>query len=157
MALVGLAGLIAQPATLAPSGLARVIDGDTLELAGERVRLLGLDAPERGQLCRRDGREWPCGEAARAALADFVQPRALVCEGSERDRWGRLLAQCRAGSEDGGAWLVSEGWAVSYGRGGRGAYRALEAQARLAGVGIWAGEFEPPADWRRRRRESLRS
>ena len=151
IALAALAGLIAQQPTAAPSGLARIIDGDTLELAGERVRLLGLDAPERGQSCRRDGLEWPCGEAARAALTQFVARRALVCEGAERDRYGRLLAQCRAGTEDVGAWLVRGGWAVTFGRGGR-AYRAHEAQARLAGVGIWAGEFEPPADWRRRRR-----
>ena len=63
------AGLVAaggEPAS--PVGPARVIDGDTIDVAGVRVRLHGIDAPERAQTCRADGRAWPCGRQAARAL-----------------------------------------------------------------------------------------
>ena len=53
-------------------GHARVIDGDTLEVRGTRIRLHGIDAPELQQQCRREGASaaltYPCGQEAKAAL-----------------------------------------------------------------------------------------
>ena len=54
--------LLATPALADVAGIPTVIDGDTLEVHGRRIRLHGIDAPESRQLCRLDGKPWQCGE-----------------------------------------------------------------------------------------------
>lgn len=136
------------------SGRARVIDGDTLELAGRRIRLEGIDAPERSQFCQgRTDQPWPCGAAARSALMRRVEGRTVRCEVRGRDRYQRDLARCFVGAEDLGGWLVSQGLAQAYRRYSTD-YVALEEAARARRVGAWDGSFEPPENYRRRRRNS---
>jgi len=124
-------------------GPAAIVDGDTMRVAGVRVRLRGIDAFERGQTCRRAGGGYDCGASATAALAGLVGGRPVVCRGRERDRYGRVLAVCSAGGHDLNAAMVSAGWAIAYG-----AYDLEEYRARAAGVGAWVGTFERPAVWR---------
>ncbi len=131
------------------SGRAIVVDGDTLEIAGERIRLSGIDAPELDQTCAdRDARAVPCGRIARDRLRDKIGDAALRCEIEGRDRYKRILARCRLGTLDLQSWLVREGLAVSFVRYSRD-YDADEAAARGAGAGMWAGRFMMPWDWRR--------
>lgn len=125
------------------SGRARAVDGDTLRLGRERVRLLGIDAPEIAQTCRRDGRRWPCGVAARTAMARLVQRGTTRCAPRGRDRYGRLLAVCRTAGADLSASMAAAGLAVS-----RGDYGAEQAAAQRARKGVWAGTFEDPRAWR---------
>lgn len=126
------------------AGAAAIVDGDTLTIAGTRIRLRGIDAFERGQTCRRaGGASYDCGARATATLAGLVGGRPVSCEGRERDRYGRLLAVCTASGRDLNAAMVSAGWAVAYG-----AYDAAEFRARAAGAGAWAGTFDQPAQWR---------
>jgi endonuclease YncB( thermonuclease family) len=120
------------------------VDGDTLMQAGARFRLEGIDAPEIGQSCGPAEALTACGETAKRRLAEWVARGDFSCRGGERDRYDRLLVRCRAGEADVNASLVREGIAVSYGDYGR-----EEAAARLDGAGLWAGEFQRPADWRR--------
>ena len=127
---------------------ARVIDGDTLEWKGERIRLLGFDAPEMKQTCERNGETWLCGKESRKALAEWIGDRDVECVGDERDRYGRLLAHCSVDGEDVGAWMVSRGLAVAYYRFSY-EYERAEHLAKSAKVGMWAGEFQKPWDWRR--------
>lgn len=127
------------------AGPARVVDGDTLKLDGQRIRLQGMDAPELGQSCQRDGKAWPCGTTARFALAEMVQRGEVFCTASGQDAYGRALARCTVDGVDVAEELVRQGLAVAYGRHG---YEAAEAQARAARRGMWAGTFEKPQDYR---------
>ena len=135
------------PAHADVSGLARVIDGDTIEVSGSRVRLHGIDAPESGQLCCTGGRAWQCGRHATRALTDRIDGRLVDCEERDRDRYGRMVALCRAGGSDLGAWLVSHGWALAYRRYSV-AYVSDEASAKASRRGLWRGEFVAPWYWR---------
>ena len=120
-------------------GRAEVVDGDTLRIGTERIRLHAMDAPERGQRCEPVvGRPADCGALASRALENFVAGRTVTCTGRNRDRYGRLVAVCRAGGTDLGGWMVAQGLAVAYRRFGLD-YVAAEAAARAAGRGFWAG------------------
>lgn len=126
-------------------GPVRVIDGDTLEISGERVRLFGIDAPERDQRCTdAAGRPWACGARATEALRDLTKGRAVRCSGEEQDRYGRLVARCAVAGRDLGAAMVRDGMAFAYRRYSLD-YVAEEGQAKAAKRGIWAGTAENPA------------
>lgn len=130
------------------SGPLFAIDGDTLASGPERLRLSGIDAPERHQVCGDTGAAtWACGEAARQALAAFASARDLVCIGTGRDRYRRLLATCRVGAREINGAMVRLGLAVGYGD-----YQAEESAARQEAIGLWSGPFERPQDWRRRQK-----
>lgn len=139
-------------------GTARVIDADTIEIAGERYRLYGVDGMEVDQVChRRDGAPWSCGQEAAAALAEFLEGRTVNCDvrqGDARDAYGRLISICYAGSDDLSAWVANEGWAIADRDANRlYNYTSHEGMAKFLRKGIWDGTFDPPADWRRRQRE----
>lgn len=142
-------GALANPPLL--HGPAQVVDGDTLDVAGARIRLHGIDAPERSQLCENAAGEWYCGQAATAALALLLDGREVACEARDRDRHGRIVAICRVGGTDLSRWLAEQGWALAYRRYAPD-YVAAEEAARAAGRGIWSGGFEEPEAYRHRRR-----
>ena len=146
-AILGLLALVSvrldRVETLQVAGIARINDGDSITLGAERIRLLGIDAPEYGQSCRRSGATYACGREAREALARLVAGHEISCSGWERDRYGRLLAICKAGGIELNRSQVEQGWAVAYG-----GYEEAEQMARQKRVGLWAGEFERPRTWR---------
>ena len=130
------------------SGAARVVDGDTLEVRGTRVRLHGIDAPESKQRCRAGGRTWSCGREATRALIQRIGARPVACEARDRDRYGRVVAVCRVGGADVNAWMAAQGWAFAYRKYSRD-YIGEETAARAAKRGVWRGEVVAPWDWRR--------
>ena len=130
------------------SGRAVVIDGDTIDVAGSRIRLYGIDAPESKQTCRAEGQRWACGEQATRALTDRIGSKTVQCEERDRDSFGRIVAVCQLAGQDLNAWLVAQGWALAY-REFSEAYVAEEAAAEVAGLGIWRGAFVAPWEWRR--------
>lgn len=130
-------------------GRASVIDGDTLELHGQRIRLFGIDAPESAQRCSRaDDSTWRCGRDAAFALDALVQNRIVTCHGRDIDRWNRIVAICKIGQLDLGRWMVEQGWATAYRRYSLD-YVAAEGAARRARRGIWTGSFDNPESWRK--------
>lgn len=135
-------------AVVLQTGPARVIDGDTLDLARDRVRIYGIDAPEAGQTCG-DTEIWPCGSQATAALAAWIGDRSVSCTEIERDRYQRAVATCDVGGEDVGLWMIRNGWAVEYREYSDGRYAEAERAAAAARVGMHQGQFTRPSDWRR--------
>ena len=130
------------------AGRAQVIDGDTLRLDDRRIRLYGIDAPERDQICHdASGAARRCGRLAADHLTMLVGGRAISCTGSDDDRYGRVLGICRKGGDEAGRsineTMVADGWALAYG-----SYRAAERRARAQGRGLWAFTFDRPQDWR---------
>ena len=131
------------------SGTASVIDGDTLQIHAERIRLVGVDALNLRQQCRdADGKFWRCGQAAADALTGWIAGNPLSCKTHGRDTRSRVLAICTVRGETLQAWLVSQGYVLAH-RQSSTAYVAAEDKAREEKIGIWAGEFVPPSDWRK--------
>lgn len=137
-------------AALSVSGVPWVIDGDTIDIHGTRIRLFGIDAPERKQSCERAGHDWRCGETAKYALIHFINHRSVSCEPRDMDRYGRTVAVCFLNGRDINGWMVTQGWAVAYRHYSRDYVRA-EDGARIHHRGIWASHFELPWDWRHER------
>jgi endonuclease YncB( thermonuclease family) len=148
-AIVGLLALVSvrldNVSTRQADGNAVINDGDSITIAGDRIRLRGIDAPELDQSCDRSGEAYPCGRRSRESLAKLVANRAVSCSGWERDQFDRLLAECSAGGTNLNAGQVEAGWAIAYG-----GYQAQEAIARRNGAGLWSGSFERPREWRDR-------
>ena len=135
-------------AQIAIAGTAHVLDGDTIEISGTRIRLEGIDAPEGGQRCnRRMFGEWSCGTAATYALIGLVQNRDVGCEDRGLDKYGRMLGICFVDGRDVNAEMVRMGLAWAYVKYST-AYVAEEAEARAAKRGVWVAATMPPWDFR---------
>jgi endonuclease YncB( thermonuclease family) len=135
-------------------GTARVIDGDSLEVAGQELRLHGIDAPEGAQQCERNGKAWSCGREAAETLKGLIGGKTVTCQGVVYDRYERLVAKCKVDWLDLGAELVNRGMAIAYERYSLD-YVPNHREARARGVGIFAGEFIEPSRWRRGERNPI--
>ena len=126
-----------------------VLDGDTIDLLkGDRqtvrVRLAGIDAPEKRQAF---------GAEAKKALSDLVYGRDLVVSTDKADRYGRAIGKLMLRGTDVNLEMVKRGFAWHYGRfesdqtaTDRAAYRAAEVQARQRHLGLWR-DADPMAPW----------
>lgn len=149
----------ATPPSALPSileGVARAVDGDTLDLATtagvRRIRLQAIDAAEGGQRCNlRWIGTWDCGRAATIALEQLIAGQPVTCATEGTDRHGRVLGVCRAAGRDVNSELVRAGLAWAYVQYST-RYIAEEQQARIARVGIWQGSTVTPWDWRANQR-----
>src|SRR5215831_12421700 len=118
-------------------GQASVVDGDTLEIHGNRIRLWG-DAPESMQLCRgEDSEQYRCGAQAANDLDAFIARRPVNCNPIGLDRYGRTVATCAVGGADLGEWLVRNGLALDWPEYSKGKYDMAQRDAERAGKGIW--------------------
>ena len=129
------------------SGSGRAMDGDSLDMAGIVVRLHGVDAPELNQTCAREGQSWACGKEASAKLAQLVNGAELRCEQRDVDDYDRIVASCTARQIDLGQAMVEAGLAVALPQFSD-RYLGAEARAKTLKLGIWASDFQQPADYR---------
>jgi endonuclease YncB( thermonuclease family) len=132
-------------------GRASVIDGDTIEIHGQRIRFNGIDAPESKQSCQdANARTYACGREAARALDTFLTAAAPTrCSFVEWDQYGRFVGDCRRA--DGASvqeWLVENGHALDWPRYSNGAYSRHQDRAKNNKFGIWQGEFQAPWEWR---------
>ena len=129
------------------SGPAEVTDGDSLTIAGSRIRLFGIDAPEGKQTCQRLGVAWACGEAATRELASLLERQTVRCRSLGADDYGRTLAVCRVGALELNRTMVEYGWAIAFRRYSQD-YVAAETLAQAKKLGIWSSDFMTPSNFR---------
>lgn len=135
-------------AALEVRGVARVVDGDTLNIEGLGIRLHGIDAPEMAQRCiDARGRSYACGEAATRRVSELAAGKAVTCRGNAFDDYKRFLAVCEVSGVEINRALVREGFAWAFIRFSQD-YAADEAEARRIGVGVFAAANTPPWEFR---------
>ena len=123
-----------------------IIDGDSLQIGGQIFNLSGIDAPELGQRCKIESKEWRCGLEAALALRKLAAFGAVTCTSEEDGVHVRGL--CQVEGKDLSEIMLGQGYAVAL-TDGFPAYKAAEAAARTAKLGLWRGDFIPPQAWRR--------
>ncbi len=125
-------------------------DGDSLRSGKLRIRLFGIDAPEKKQKCKNvDGQQWDCGIAAQRALKQLVESVPKIsCDLMDVDNYSRLVMRCYAGKTDVAAALVKKGLALAY-RQYSALYSEDENAAKVTKAGVWSGSFTKPWIWRR--------
>lgn len=159
MKCTGIARLLATlPALILPlaaraetiAGSASVIDAGTVQIGGEVIRLLDIEAPEPDQYCQQAVGDvtWWCGAEAAFALIEWIGQSDLLCESEGRDRFNRRLAKCTVQGEDVAVWLAENGWAVPSGDCDCEVIRQATARAQDAHHGLWMAPFRQPWEWR---------
>jgi endonuclease YncB( thermonuclease family) len=148
-ALLVLTASTASAETIA--GQASVIDGDTIEIHGERIRILDIDAPELEQRCSlpKGGASWSCGQWAAHALSKWISPYSVTCETKGTDNLGRWRAHCNLAGVSIATWMAGQGWAVPNQDCQCEEIREASDQANNTNAGIWRGDFQMPWEWRK--------
>lgn len=138
-------------------GRATALEGDLLSIGGEEVRIMGIDAPEPGQMCKNKyGSRYDCFAIARGVLKAMIGTADVECTIAERDRNSQKKGECRVRGIDLGAAMVARGWAFAF-RSLTPVYQQSEAYAQSKKLGMWAGQVEKPWEWRSRQlRETAR-
>jgi endonuclease YncB( thermonuclease family)/flagellar motor protein MotB len=130
------------------TGSASIVDADTIEISGKRIRIWGVDAIENGQLCTTNDQIWDCAKDAASALNAHLTGQTVVCSPVSHDPVGRVVAKCTVGAGDLGEWLVGAGLALDYPEYSKGAYASDELKAKAQTLGVWRSTFIPPWEWR---------
>lgn len=129
----------------------KVVDGDSLEIGGKKIRLVGIDSPEFFQICETsDGKAYECGQEALKFMQSMVdagaaQKNQVVCKKVGTDRYNRALSLCFVGEKNLNLEMVLNGWAVVY-RNER--FVEAEQEAKSNHRGIWQGKFMRPELYR---------
>ena len=140
------------------SGIAEVIDGDTIKIKKKKIRLFGIDAPEKKQKCKKPwltisfmtfNKDYPCGEISTLKLKKKNNNKFITCKSTNKDRYKRFIAECFKGKTNINAWMVRYGYAVAYRKYSK-KYVAHEDIAKKDKLGLWSGTFEMPWDYRKK-------
>ena len=140
------------------TGFAKVVDGDTIKINSKKIRLYGIDAPEKKQKCKKTyltisfmsfTKDYMCGEVSTEKLIKKINKQKLNCNILDVDRYKRLIGECFKRNLNLNSWMVSNGYAVAYRKYSK-KYVSDEINAKNNKLGIWQGKFEMPWDYRRK-------
>jgi len=137
-------------------GKAKVVDGDTININGEKIRFTGIDAPEsfyRGkkQACYLNEKKVFCGELSKEKLKEKIGSNLIFCKREKnKDTYGRTLAECFVDGESLSIFMVRNGYAFDFVRYSKKKYAKDEEYAKDNKLGIWNMEFEYPWEWRKK-------
>ncbi|MCE3255010.1 MAG: nuclease family protein [Rickettsiaceae bacterium] len=136
------------------SGIAQVVDGDTIKINKERIRFVGIDAPESKQKCLdKNYYEYLCGEISTEFLKKLVNGKKVECQYQERDIYNRYLGVCKIGTVNINYEMVKNGMSIIYNlKEADGELKRLEAEAKRKKLGVWQGSFQEPKDYRKKNR-----
>ena len=126
-----------------------MIDGDTIHIGKNKIRLHGIDAPERNQKCFTSNNEWDCGKESTNSLIGLINSRKVSCIILDQDRYKRDIGECYINNLNINKWMVQNGWALAY-RYYSKKYVEVENLAKENNIGLWVGEFENPWDFRKK-------
>ncbi len=140
------------------SGIARVTDGDTIKINKKKIRLMGIDAPEKKQTCKKTWlsisfisfeKNYPCGQISTNKLKRKINNKYIICNYTEKDRYQRYIAECFINKTNINAWMVRNGQAVAYKKYSK-KFISQENFAKNDKLGLWVGTFEMPWVWRKK-------
>ena len=140
------------------TGFAKIIDGDTIKIRNKKIRLHGIDAPEKKQTCKKPyliigifsfTKDYLCGQFSTNKLTKKINNQIIKCKIKDVDRYNRLIGECYKRNQNLNSWLVSNGYAVAYRKYSK-KYISDEMNAKNNKLGIWQGKFEMPWDFRRK-------
>ena len=129
------------------NGKPRIVDGDTIHIKSNKIRLHGIDAPETKQTCKIDNEDWDCGKQSTIELKKLISNQKIECIINDIDRYNRYVAICTADEININQWMVESGWAIAY-RYYSIDYIIQEKYARDNKLGVWKSEFMKPYAYR---------
>tara|TARA_B110000240_G_C13096808_1_gene282440 strand:- start:31 stop:501 length:471 start_codon:yes stop_codon:yes gene_type:complete len=130
-------------------GLPVVTDGDTIKISNNKIRLHGIDAPEKKQMCTKKAKEYYCGKISTKALTKKINKNIIKCSiQKNKDRYNRYIGVCFVGKENLNRWMVRNGYAIAYRRYSKD-YVLDENFAKRKKLGLWSGTFLKPEKWRK--------
>ncbi len=124
-------------------GKAKVIDGDTIHINKNKIRLHAIDAPETNQTCNKNSKVWSCGMESTKFLKDLIGNNKIECITKGKDRYNRFIGICYKDNLDLNSAMVLNGWAIAY-RYYSKDYIEEEEKAKQEKRGIWIGDFVEP-------------
>ena len=131
------------------SGKAKIIDGDTIHIGSNKIRLHGIDAPELNQNCLFNDKVWNCGKESKKFLINFINNKKISCKLIDKDRYKRHIGICFKDKINLNKKIVQEGWAIAY-RYYSKDFVDDENIAKINKLGIWKGDFEEPYLFRKK-------
>ena len=139
-------------------GKANVTDGDTIKINDQKIRLFGIDAPEKDQICQKVylsffifkfKKDYKCGEESTSALFNKLKNKKVKCVlEDKKDKYKRNIGICYIKNQDINRWLVKNGYAIAYIKYSK-KYVLDEKYAKENKLGLWRGTFIKPEKWRR--------
>ena len=132
----------------------KVIDGDTINVHGLRVRFSGIDAPEsnyksKEQTCLINENVIPCGEISKKFLIDLINNEQVTCKkNKKRDPYNRILGECFINGESISRIMVKNGYAFDYPKYSKEKFAKEQKYAKENKLGLWSANFNFPWDFR---------
>ena len=130
-------------------GNAHVIDGDTIHINKNKIRLHAIDAPEINQTCNKNSKVWNCGVESTKFLKELIGNNKIECITQGKDRYNRFIGICYKDNLDLNSEMVLNGWAIAY-RYYSKDYVEEEEKAKQKKRGIWIGDFVEPYLFRKK-------